>query len=118
MSRARFLADEDLKDAIIRGVRRRAPSIEFVRLRELGMEAAPDAAVLEFAAQNSWLVVSHDVNTMTAEAFARIAVGETMSGLLLVHQRDPIGAIIDSLLTIWQASEAEEWVGVVCYLPF
>ena len=54
---------------------------------------------------------------MTAEAFDRVTVGQTMSGLLLVHQRDPIGSVIDSLLLIWEASEAEEWVGQVCYLP-
>ncbi len=117
MSRPRFLADHDLKDAIIRGVRRRQPAVEFARLRELEMESASDAEILDYAAQKNWLVVSHDANTMTAEAFDRVAAGETMSGLLLVHQRDPIGPVIESLLLIWNSSEAEEWAGQVCFLP-
>lgn len=117
MSRPRFLADNDLKDAIIRGVRRREPAVEFVPLRGLGLESRSDADILDFAAHNHWLVVSHDVNTMTAEAFDRLTAGQPMSRLLLVHQRDPIGSIIDSLLLIWEATEAEEWAGEVCYLP-
>ena len=117
MGRPRFLADNDLKDAIIRGVRRREPAVEFVPLRDLGLESRSDTDILDFAAHNNWLVVSHDVNTMTAEAFDRLAAGQAMSGLLLVHQREPINSVIDSLLLIWEASEAEEWVGQVCYLP-
>jgi hypothetical protein len=54
---------------------------------------------------------------MTAAAFERIAAGEVMNGLLLAHQRDPVGGVIDSLVLIWQASEAEEWAGQVAYLP-
>jgi hypothetical protein len=39
MSRPRFLADNDLNDAIVVGVRRREPTAEFARLRELGLAA-------------------------------------------------------------------------------
>lgn len=38
MSRPRFLADNDLNDAIVLGVLRRAPAIEFKRLRDRGLE--------------------------------------------------------------------------------
>jgi hypothetical protein len=34
MSRPRFLADNDLNDAIVVGVRRREPTVEFARLRD------------------------------------------------------------------------------------
>jgi len=40
-----------------------------------------------------------------------------MPGLLLARQRRPIGPIIDDLLLIWAASEAEEWHNVVRFLP-
>ena len=117
MSRPRFLADNDLNDAIVRGVMRREPGIEFVRLRKLGLEKTPDRAVLEFAAREQWIVVSHDVNTMTAAALAILDAGQEMHGLLLVHQSDPIAPTIDSLMLIWSASEADEWIGLVEHLP-
>ena len=117
MSRPRFLADNDLKYAIVRGVRRRESAVDFVPLWDLGMETWSDADVLRFAAENGWLVVSHDVNTMAAEAFDRAMSGQTMRGLFLTHQRDPVAAVIESLLLIWAASDAEEWAGQVCFLP-
>ena len=117
MSRPRFLADNDLNDAIVMGVLRREPSIEFARLRDLGLETRADPEVLDYAAREQWIVVSHDVNTLRATAYARHAAGLTVSGILLVHQRTPVSPIIESLLLIWAASEAEEWAGQVEFLP-
>jgi hypothetical protein len=63
------------------------------------------------------LIVSHDVNTMPGHAYARLAAGELMRGLLMVHQTQPIEPIIESLQLIWSASEAEEWQDQVRFLP-
>jgi predicted nuclease of predicted toxin-antitoxin system len=117
MSRPRFLADNDLNDAIVRGTLRREPSIEFTRLRELGLEEYADRDVLAFAARQQWIVVSHDVNSMTDAAFTILRAGAPMHGLLLVHQRDALAPTIESLILIWSASEAEEWIGLVEHLP-
>lgn len=40
-----------------------------------------------------------------------------MSGLILVRQDYPIGQVIDELVLIGEASTAEEWIGVIAYLP-
>lgn len=72
MSRPRFLADHDLNQHIVAGVLRREPVVTFVTSRELRLERSPDAAVLEFAASESLVVVSHDASTMTAAAFAHV----------------------------------------------
>ena len=119
MSRPRrFYADHDLNGYLIEGVLRREPAIELLRAREAGMHARPDPEVLEFASQHGLIIVSHDVNTMGAAAFERMSRGEPMAGLFLIHQRRSIGAVIDDLVFVWAASEAEEWVGRVEYLPF
>ena len=117
MSRPRFLADNDLNDAIVVGVGRREPAAEFARLRDIGLATRTDPEVLEFASGENWIVVSHDVNTMREVASARVAAGLPMNGLLLAHQHTPVSPIIDSLLLIWAASEAEEWTGQVNFLP-
>jgi hypothetical protein len=117
MSRPRFLANHDLSEAIVLGVMRREPLIEFHRLRDVGLADRPDPQVLEFAASQGLLVVSHDVNTMTAHAAARILSGETFPGIFLAHQSESIGAVIEQLILIWTASEAEEWVNQVTFLP-
>ena len=117
MSRPRFLANHDLTEAILLGLMRREPAIEFHRLRELGMADRPDAQVLDYAARNNLLLVSHDVNTMTASAAQRIAAGLPMPGVFVAHQSDPIGLIIEDLILIWAGSEAEEWTQQIVFLP-
>jgi predicted nuclease of predicted toxin-antitoxin system len=117
MSRPRLLADNDLNDAIVVGVLRREPVAEFARLRDLGMATSSDPEVLNFATREHWIVVSHDVNTMREAPATRLVMGLPMSGLLLVHQRTPVFAIIESLILIWAASEAEEWAGQIEFLP-
>jgi hypothetical protein len=117
MSRPRFLADHDLNEHIIDGVQRREPALDFVRARDVDMSDRKDAEVLAFAATQGFIVVSHDVNTMTNAADDIVNAGGEMLGLLMVQQTKPIGPVIDSLVLIWSASEAEEWIGQVCFLP-
>lgn len=117
MSRPRYLADNDLNDAIVVGTRRRELAAEFARLRDLGLATWSDSAVLDFAAAENWIVVSHDVNTMRDAAYNRREAGLVMYGLLLASQRTPVSSIIESLLLIWAASEVEEWTGRVEFLP-
>lgn len=117
MSRPRFLADNDLMDQIVLGVQRREPVLPITRLRDVGLEQAPDVVVLEYAAREGAIVVTHDVNTMTAAAVARIEAGREMAGLLLVHQQSPVSTTIDDLIMIWIASDAEEWTNQIRFLP-
>jgi hypothetical protein len=117
MSRPCFLADHDLNEHIDTGALRHEPMMEFSRVRDLGMSEWSDAAILEFSERESALVVSHDVNTMPAAAYFRLTQGLSFPGLFLVRQTSPIGPIIESLLTIWAASELEEWRNLVVFLP-
>jgi hypothetical protein len=73
--------------------------------------------VLEYAAREGFIVVSHDINTMRAAAVARVQIGQEMSGLLLVHQRAPIAQTIEDLILIACASDDAEWAGQIQFLP-
>jgi len=117
MSRPRFLADHDLNEHIVAGVLRREPVIDFSRVRDLGISTLPDTEILAYAAREGLLVVSHDVNTMPAAAFARLSAGGSFPGLFMAPQSSPIASIIDSLVLIWAASELEEWKDQVVFLP-
>ncbi|NIP26742.1 MAG: hypothetical protein GWN81_18995, partial [Phycisphaerae bacterium] len=97
MSRPRFLADHDINEHVVVGVCRREPALQFIRVRDIGMADRPDADILAYADQERLIVVSHDVNTMPAAAYVRMAEDKTIAGLLMVQQSDPINSIIDSL---------------------
>jgi len=118
MSRPRYLADNDLNDHIFEGLLRLEPAVETLHVRDVGLASAPDEQVLAYAAAGGWIVVSHDVSTMTAAAYMRVVAGEPMSGLFIAAQEAALSPTIDTLLVVWAASEAEEWHDQVRYLPF
>jgi len=117
VSRPRFLADEDLRLEIVLAVRRLEPGVEVVMVQEAGRSGSTDAEVLEYASANGLIVISHDVNTLKAEAEQQIAGGRGVTGVLLTPQKNPTRPVAESLVLIWAASEAEEWKDRIVYLP-
>ena len=117
MTLPRFLADEDLRHAIVLAVRRLEPLVQVITVRDASLRAASDGEVLAFAANEGWLVLSHDVNTMRAVAVRRVAEGLPMPGLFLIPQIRSTTAAAESLRVIWSASEFEEWRDRIVYLP-
>lgn len=55
---------------------------------------------------------------MTRHFRERLASGKSNPGLFVVPQRSAIGEIIESLLLVWTASQAEDWRDMIVYLPF
>ena len=74
--------------------------------------------VLEFAHMEGRIVVSHDVNTLRGLADERVADGRGVSGVLLTAQRNPTREVAETIHAIWGASQADEWVDRVVFIPF
>jgi hypothetical protein len=106
----KFLADENLRRAIVLGVRRREPSMSFLQAFEAG------AAILKIAAEKGCILVSHDVRTMP-RYFHEFIHRQASPGLILVPQKLALSAAIEELLLLWMASESNEWDNQICYLP-
>jgi len=112
----RFLTDADLNAHITRGLRRRIPDLDVVEVRDIFPERTPDSVVLEYAARQGRIVISHDVNTMTAAAVRRVEAGEPMPGLFIVSQSVPIGQAVNELELRAVYTEEEEWQDRVEYI--
>jgi hypothetical protein len=91
----RFLTDEHFRSAIYNGVKRRLSDLDIVRVQDVGLRTASDPRILQFAALENRIILSHDVHTMEGFAAARLKAGKTMAGLLLIRQTFPIGLAID-----------------------
>jgi len=113
----RFLTDEDLNWAIFDGVRRRLPTLDIVRVQDCGLRSYRDSVVLEFAASEDRIVLSHDVSTMEGHAYARIVAGRHMPGLFLIRQDQPVRAAIEEIVMIAECSTGAEWRDIVRWLP-
>lgn len=89
-------------------------------VRDVGLGSAPDPVVLEWAAHEGRILLSHDVTTMRAHAEQRVRIGFPMPGLILVPQQvDDMQALIDDLLLVLECSLPRDWEENPCrFLPF
>jgi hypothetical protein len=113
----RFLADEDLRYDIVRGVLRKEPTISFPTIPEAGLAGAQDPEVLKFAARQNQIVVSHDKRTMPGHFAAFLGQGRDHPGLLLAPKNKAIGEVIETLIIIWADSDPDQWRNGIHYLP-
>jgi len=88
--RPRLLADADFNHKIVVGVRRREPSVDFPSAHEAGVIGLSDPDVIGVAAQ---------------------------SGRIIVLQALDIGVTIENLLLVWAATDAEEWLNRLGFIP-
>lgn len=118
MAKIRFLTDEDFNGPILDGVRLRLPKLDIVRVQDVGLRSFRDERILEFAAFDDRIVLSHDVTTMKGHAEDRLRLAKPMPGLFLFRQKIPIGHAIEEIVIIAECSEREEWNGEIRFLPF
>jgi hypothetical protein len=112
----RFQADADFNEDILFAVVRRELSIDFQTAEAAGLAGLPDLKVLERAAAEGRILVTHDQKTMP-DHFARFVADQNSSGVLIVPQHLPLAVVVEELLLVWDATEAEEWTNRIAYLP-
>jgi predicted nuclease of predicted toxin-antitoxin system len=113
----RFLADENLDGRILRGLRRENANWDVIRVQDTDIYQADDVTVLEWAARENRIVLTHDVNTLLDSAYQRVRENKFMPGVILIHRDAPFRQVIEDLLLILEASEADEYENQVIYLP-
>ena len=117
----RFLADHNFNFDVVRGLRRRAAeegfAVDIVTAREVGLAAADDPRLLEWAAAERRIVLSSDVNTLIGFAWDRVRAGEPKPGVFAARQDSAIRQLIDDLLLLAECTEPAEWSDRVTYLP-
>lgn len=64
MSPNRFLTDENFEGAILRGILLVNPDLDIVRVQDNDLSGTDDDVILEWAAENHRVVLSHDKRTM------------------------------------------------------
>lgn len=111
----RYQTDADLNQAIVTGVLRRESKINFQTAAAAGLKGVKDPEVLAIAAQQGRILMSHDRKTMPSE-FAMFITSHQSSGVIIVSRKLPTEAVIEELLLIWAASNAEEWINRIAKL--
>jgi hypothetical protein len=111
-------ADENFNGRVLRGLQRRLPSLDAIRIQDTELEGAEDPAILEWAAHENRVLLSHDEETLIGFARQRLAAGALMAGLVIVKDEAPIGQAIEDLELFLLASTPQEVQGQIYFLPF
>jgi hypothetical protein len=112
-----FLSDENFNGEILRGLFRRRPSLEIVRVQDVGLIAATDSRILEWAAAEGRIVLTHDRDTMPHHAYNRVNAGQPMPGVFLVDDQSGLGQVIDDILLAVDCLTSEECNNLVRFFP-
>jgi Domain of unknown function (DUF5615) len=114
----RLVSDADFNGIILRGLIRRRPQLDLVRVQDVGLRTANDPTILEWAANEQRILLTHDEETMIGYAYARVRAGLPMPGVFLVPQDALFGRVIDDVLLADACSNPDDWRDRVTFLPF
>jgi predicted nuclease of predicted toxin-antitoxin system len=112
-----FASDENFNNDIVRGLLRRKPDLDIVRVQDVGLSNIDDPTILEWAAREERILLTHDITTMAHYAYERVKAGKPMPGVIKVADDLPIGQAVEDILLLAELSREKEWEGIVIYLP-
>jgi predicted nuclease of predicted toxin-antitoxin system len=113
----RLLVDENFNQHVLDGLIARDPGLDLLHVREVGLASTADPAILEWAASQDRVLLTHDRQAIPAFAYSRVSAGQPMPGVFLVSDDMPVGQAIDEILLAIHCLSEGECRDVVRYFP-
>lgn len=113
----KLASDENFDGDILRGLFRRRPDLDIVRVQDVGLRTKHDSEILEWAAAENRILLTHDRDTMPSFAYDRVGAGRAMPGVFLVSDQMPIGQAIDEILLAVDCLAPDECMNLVRFFP-
>lgn len=119
MNQPGYLIDENLTIMIAFQLRRHAPEIPVLAIKE---EGAPpkgmlDPDILIWLETNNYRLVTNNRTSMPNHLHDHLAEGRHIPGILVIATPLHIGDLIEELILIWQLSFPDEFQDQIIYLP-
>ena len=105
---ARLAADENFDARILAGLTARLPGLSVVTIEQADLRGAKDPGLLDWAAGEGRVLLTHDERTMPRFAYARMDAGLPMPGVILVPDQMEIGAAVADLCLVLQVMDPRE----------
>lgn len=113
----KLVSDENFNADILRGLYRRRPDLDVLRVQDVGLNATPDSDILAWAAVEGRVLLTHDRDTMLHAAHTRARAGQAMPGVFLVSDQMPIGQAIEEIFLALDCLTPQECKGSVKFFP-
>jgi predicted nuclease of predicted toxin-antitoxin system len=114
--KVRYQADADLNQKIVTAVLRLEPTIDFRTSHAANLVGIEDTEVLAVAASDGRILITHDKSTMP-DAFGKFIQVTESPGVFVISRGYKLADVAEELVLVWIASEPEEWVNRIIYLP-
>jgi predicted nuclease of predicted toxin-antitoxin system len=113
----RLLADENVNGHILKGLADREPGLDLVRVKDVGLLGKSDPEILEWAAKEGRVLLTHDRRTIPGFTYARVTSGAPMPGVFLVSHDMPVGQAIEEISLAAGCLSEAECQDVIKYFP-
>jgi predicted nuclease of predicted toxin-antitoxin system len=114
----RLASDADFNGILFRALLRRQPDLDLVRVQDVGLRTAADPDILDWAASENRILLTHDRDSMPGFAYDRVRAGLPLPGVFVIRNRpEHIGEMVDDILLVALCSSQEEWKDRVVFLP-
>jgi hypothetical protein len=114
----KWLADENFRNAIIRGLLRQAPGFDILRAQDITETAGrDDLLLLKFATAEERVVVTHDVSTILPAMRELVRLESRCAPIVLVPDSLQVSAVIDDLMLLNDCKVEADWAAGAIYIP-
>jgi len=113
----KFLADENFHRLIVRQIQELVPEADIQIAQETEIYGQDDPTVLDYAARENRILLTHDARTIPYYAYERIQRGLHMPGIILVKGGKQISEAVDQIKAAVLFGYAQEYEDQVRYLP-
>jgi len=116
----RFLLDENLSPKFKSAILRLNPQIDIMRVGEVSMPplGTLDPEILIYLEMSKRLLVTDNRKSMPAHLEEHWSSGGHIWGLFWLRPNLTLSKAAEELNLVWEASEAEEWVDKISWIPF
>jgi hypothetical protein len=112
----RFQADADFNQIIVNAIIRLKSELDIRTATSANLAGLKDLEVLALAATEGRVLLTHDHSTMPKH-FAKFIQKVASPGVIVVPQSLQIRDVVDDLILIWTATQSDEWLNRIGYLP-
>lgn len=115
----KFLLDENLNPRLKQALLRFDPTIDVLRVGDFGTPplGTSDPDILLYLDHSQRLLVTDNRHTLPHYAAAHFTAGKHHWGVFLTNAQFSLNRLAEGMYLLWEASEAEEWINQLDWLP-
>jgi hypothetical protein len=119
VSTPRFLLDENIDSDLRRALHRQAPDMVVWMVGDpvTPVRGTPDPDILLWCETNRFLLVTNNRASMPVHLSDHLAGGHHVPGIFVLNPDMTMAELVAEFVLIWGASEAEEYLDLMIYLP-